>query len=496
MEKDRTRKRSMANDLTLWICLALVAVGALTATSAHIVERALSGRRMREYIDQTVERLAEALALHIWNLDERAIETYFDAYPPNVSLAAVDVRTQYGDPLYSRRFFAEPTSLARAAPVYWRGERVGVVEATFSTQRLRMSAGSVARIAILGTLLGICATVLPVSYLLSIRLGGALRDVVQQLRAIAGGSFQGHLPEHRYKEIDEINHEVNLMVDQIARYTHRLHEEIGERRTAQEALVRIRDELETRVEARTAALREANENLEREHLRRRRVQAEMLDAVTREQQRIAQDLHDTLCQQLAGIAFMCSSAERSLRGCDEAHAAQIAQIGTQIRNAVGETRSIAKGLSPVDVSEDGLMHALRDFADEVTRVYRIACRFSTAGESHLQWDMGAVQLFHIAREAVHNAIRHGGATEITLRLTVGEERGALVIVDNGVGFDPDLVDGDGMGLQGMRYRAEDIGGVFDIISRPGDGTTVSVSFVNRAARPDSPPEGAIAPVPG
>ncbi len=476
----RRHKRDIAHELTLWICMALVVVGVVTSTTAYTANRILRQRHLQQQTELAVTRLAQSLALHVWNLDERAIQAYFDAYPPSVSLAAVRVETQFGDPLFVRRFLDEKDVVTASAPVRWRDEEVGAVEASFSLRRLQISTGDLARIVILGTLLGICATVLPISYLLSIRLGGALRDVVHQLRTIAAGSFQGHLPEHRYEEIDLINREVNLMVDQIAVRTRRLHDEIDERRLAQEELQRISDHLEALVAERTSALQETSEKLRQEGALRRRVQAEMLDAVAREQQRIGQDLHDTLCQQLAGIAFMCSSVAKALQASDAHQATRIAQIGDLVRDAVGETRRVAKGLNPVDISEDGLAHALDELAQDTARVYRVVCRFSSGGESHVHRNFVALHLYHIAREAIYNAIRHGRASEITVRLTVGDAHGALVVVDNGTGFDPAVVSGHGMGLHSMRYRAEDIGGAFDIVSQPGAGATVSVSFANSA----------------
>ncbi len=481
----RRRSRSIAQDLTVWISTSLVAVALLVSGAAFLASRTLRARELQDHIDTSVRHLADSLAIPVWNLDRASIGRYFDAYPPDVSLVEVCISTQFGDALYRRRFMPDVNVMTAGADVICRGESVGRVDASFSRRRLQMGLGGLARISLLGVILGICATILPVSYLLNIRLGGALRDVVRQLREIAGGSFQGRLRGHSYEEIDLINREVNLMVDQISIRTEQLQREIRDRRTAQEDLQTVHAHLEQLVDERTAALRATGEQLRRESAERRRIQSEMLQAVTGEQQRIGQDLHDTICQELAGIAFMCSSIERALRAQDSSSSRQIGEIAELIRRAVASTHRIAKGLSPVDMSENGLANAFEELAAETARVYRIACEFSCGGEAHVWNSAVALHLYYIAREAIHNAIRHGHATDISLRLALGDHCGALVVTDNGIGFDTAMATGAGMGLRSMRYRTEEIGGAFDIVSQPGQGTAVSVTFANTPALPDA-----------
>jgi signal transduction histidine kinase len=89
----------------------------------------------------------------------------------------------------------------------------------------------------------------------------------------------------------------------------------------------------------------------------------------------------------------------------------------------------------------------------------------------------AVHLFHIAQEAIANAIRHGGATQIDIALTEQAACRTLTVTDNGSGFDPPSISAEaGVGLCLMQYRAALIGGSIELSSQPGSGTHIVCSF--------------------
>jgi two-component system NarL family sensor kinase len=117
----------------------------------------------------------------------------------------------------------------------------------------------------------------------------------------------------------------------------------------------------------------------------------------------------------------------------------------------------------------------------------------------------AIQLliYHIAREAAMNALKHSGASAIEITLRKHDEKVELQIKDNGVGFDPSGPGPEGhFGLTMMRERAQVAGGTYDITSSPGNGTTVSVVFPDSWVQEDSeddldpedPQDGTLVPV--
>lgn len=230
--------------------------------------------------------------------------------------------------------------------------------------------------------------------------------------------------------------------------------------------------IEKLVQVRTAALREAHERIAREMDERMRLEGEIHSTAAREQQRVGQDLHDSLGQKLAGALFLSRGLTRQLEqaGRDEKQSAR--QLHDTMKDAVAEVRRMARGLVPVTIGEDGLADALRRLAEESEQTFGVSCVFRSLG-GHPPAGPAAEQLYYIAREAVHNAARHGQPQRILIDLAGDEGRWKLVIEDNGLGLPPDAQQKGGLGLRIMRHRAASIGALVDIAALPGGGTRVT-----------------------
>jgi len=208
---------------------------------------------------------------------------------------------------------------------------------------------------------------------------------------------------------------------------------------------------------------------------RRRLENQVLEISEWEQQRIGQDLHDSLSQQLAGIAYLGKVLEQRLaaRSLDEAKDA--AEIITLINDAITQTRGIARGLYPIRMEEIGLMNALGELAGTVEKLFTVSCRFEYDRVVLIHDTINAIHLYRIAQEAVNNAIKHGMATDIVISLTSENGTTRLAIRDNGTGFRKAHKDGKGMGISTMKHRANMIGAAIDIRSDKR-GTVVSCLF--------------------
>lgn len=214
--------------------------------------------------------------------------------------------------------------------------------------------------------------------------------------------------------------------------------------------------IERTVAERTAELREANRQLAAEMDERARLEEAMHTAALREKQRIGQDLHDSLGQKLTGAVYLA----RALGSAPDAERAEsLDKLIDLLKDAIAQVRRTARGLAPLEVGEDGLAPGLRRLAEETCDVFNIACSFEERGLPPGLTPEAAVHLYHIAQEAVNNAVRHGKATDI--RMTLSED--GLRIEDNGQGFDPAST-AVGAGLRIMRHRAERAGGRFAIES--------------------------------
>jgi two-component system CheB/CheR fusion protein len=226
---------------------------------------------------------------------------------------------------------------------------------------------------------------------------------------------------------------------------------------------------------------------------RKRLEKEVLETAEREQRRIGADLHDGVCQQLAGINFLLRALQQKLDAGGRPAPDETRQLTTLMSDAINQARGLSHGLNPVDPGANGLPAALGKLADNVRETFRVACTFrsnrpATAPPLLLHDASAAIHLYRIAQEAVNNAIRHGRAKRVVISLNGSPGAVTLAVDDDGVGF-PKVPragrpgrDGHGMGLRTMRHRAHLIGAEFATgASRRLGGARVSCRLPNAVA---------------
>jgi len=209
---------------------------------------------------------------------------------------------------------------------------------------------------------------------------------------------------------------------------------------------------------------------------RKRLEKTVLEISEREQRRIGQDLHDGLGQHLTGIAFMAKVQEQRLAEKQIPEAADAAKIVQLVNDAILKTRELARGLLPVVSDAHGLMSALQLYASEIENLFGIACRFQCEEPVLIHNTVKATHLYHIAQEAVNNALKHGHAKNILIRLFSGEHEGTLIIKDDGVGIERPPAPHAGVGLHIMNYRTGMIGGNLEVRREQPQGTVVTCRF--------------------
>jgi PAS domain S-box-containing protein len=209
---------------------------------------------------------------------------------------------------------------------------------------------------------------------------------------------------------------------------------------------------------------------------RKRLEKAILEVSAREQRRIGQDLHDGLGQHLTGIAFMSKVLEEKLSEESVPESADMAKIVRLVNDAIRKTKELARGLLPVVSEAQGLMSALKQCAGEMEDLFRVTCRFQCAVPVLIEDVNLATHLYHIAREALNNAIKHGKARELLIVLTAGDSEGMLSIHDNGLGLPEVPATHTGMGLNIMSYRARMVGGSLEVRPNASGGVTVSCIF--------------------
>ena len=144
-----------------------------------------------------------------------------------------------------------------------------------------------------------------------------------------------------------------------------------------------------------------------------------------------------------------------------------------IEDGIALSRNLAKGLNSVSMSSDGLMEALEDFAASTSDLFKISCRFQCPLPVLIADSQTAEHLYRIAQEAVGNAVKHGQAKNVVIRLELSKAGKMLRVIDDGTGLP--ALDGNakGMGLRIMSYRADMIGAKFTIRRRDVSGTVVT-----------------------
>jgi PAS domain S-box-containing protein len=218
------------------------------------------------------------------------------------------------------------------------------------------------------------------------------------------------------------------------------------------------------------------EGIARDITERKRLEMEILEISNREQRRIGHDLHDGVCQLLAGVAYRIDILADQLQEKNLTESAEAERVGVLINQAIAQTRGVARGLFPVQLEENGLIWALEDLAANAENLFRIKCDFACekpfpAIENHM-----ALHLYYIVQEAVLNAAKHGNAGQIIISLVCNGDRFILTIQDDGSGFELSEINHTGMGMRIMRYRARVVGATLELKSRPGHGTQVICVF--------------------
>jgi signal transduction histidine kinase len=194
-----------------------------------------------------------------------------------------------------------------------------------------------------------------------------------------------------------------------------------------------------------------------------------------ERNRLARDLHDSVVQKLFGVALAAQSAATLFERDRESARAQVEKLQELTQDAIQELRSLIFQLRPPAVESDGLAAALEKHVQVLRRVHRQDIELRTTGKPRLRPAVDD-EVFRIAQEALHNAIRHAAAARLEVALAEDEERLVLTVRDDGVGFDPGATAHRSrrLGLTSMEERAASLGGTLGIDSTPGEGTTISL----------------------
>jgi signal transduction histidine kinase len=209
-------------------------------------------------------------------------------------------------------------------------------------------------------------------------------------------------------------------------------------------------------------------------------------SIAEERNRLARELHDSLVQKLFGVVLAAQSAGTLLDRDSGAAREQVERLQLLAQEAVVELRSLVFQLRPAEIETEGLAAALRKHVELLRRAHRRPIALGLSGAPRLRPGIDE-EVFRIAQESLHNALRHARAETVDVRLEEGDRGLRLTVADDGVGFDPadPGLRARRLGLTSMEERARALGAQLEVVSAPGAGTRISLEVDGDGdSRPD------------
>ena len=219
-------------------------------------------------------------------------------------------------------------------------------------------------------------------------------------------------------------------------------------------------------------LRQRTARLNVEVLERERLEKELLAIAEKERLRISHDLHDSLGQQLTATAMAGKILAKRLTAALPGEAAKAEQLVRMIEDGIELTRTLARTMHPIELEKSGLADALQNLCLSLTEAFGVTCIFEPADVNVTVPVDQAMHLYRIAQEAATNAIRHGQAKRVTIRLDGSKTILMLTVSDDGAGLPATPPEAATLGLKIMSYRAHVIGGTLDVENLPKGGVRV------------------------
>lgn len=307
------------------------------------------------------------------------------------------------------------------------------------------------------------------------------------------GKRQQYVIEKRYARKDgsvywgRVNFSAVRDAQGTLQYVIGLMEDISEEKEAAKKLAAQEGEsrrmLEQRVEERTHELQQINERLQKEMAQRQKAEQALAeqaaqDAIAGERARLARDLHDAVTQTLFSASLIAEILP-DLWASDPEEGRQSTEDLRQLtRGALAEMRTLLLELRPASLTQTRFGDLVRQLSEATIGRARLPVQLSIEGERSLPPEV-QVALYRIAQESLNNIVKYARAKQVRIELTLSKAGVNMEIRDNGIGFDSRKITPTSLGMRIMQERAQNIGADLDVITMPGEGTAVRVTWNDR-----------------
>jgi len=211
--------------------------------------------------------------------------------------------------------------------------------------------------------------------------------------------------------------------------------------------------------------------------KRKELEKEIITISEKERQRIGQDIHDDIAQNLAAIDILAKILHSHIAENEADYKDKLSDIIQIISGTLNNSRLLARGLSPISIENENIRDIIEDFSSETRSLFQIECTYTIEGNISQVDRFTLIQIYYIIKESLSNIVKHSNCNSIHISLFQENERVTLEIIDDGVGFEANIST-KGLGLKIMRYRSEVINGMMLIRSTKNQGTTISLTFEN------------------
>lgn len=207
-------------------------------------------------------------------------------------------------------------------------------------------------------------------------------------------------------------------------------------------------------------------------MERRSLVRQLAERSTEERRRIAQELHDTIGQQLSGISMLVEALGRCVAKQRVPSLEAVRTIAEAVEQAKEDVRRLSRGLDPIEIGANALPDAIEELIENLTPVYQVECKLDCPPGLVLPDERTATILYFIMREMLHNAVQHSESERVYVKIIEDPQSHSVEVSvqDFGTGL---IGSSEGTGFKIMRHRADLIGALIETDSTPGQGTTVS-----------------------